>query len=64
VLKGRLSSQAPEIDGSVYLSECDPASVRSGDFLDVDIIDARGYDLVARPASLAVSSAGARPWRP
>jgi len=32
VLKARLSTQAPEIDASVYLTECDPSSFRPGDF--------------------------------
>jgi ribosomal protein S12 methylthiotransferase len=50
VLKARLQSQAPDIDASVYLTECDPSSVRSGDFVEADIVGARDYDLVARPA--------------
>jgi len=33
----------------VYLTECDPSSLRSGDFTDVEIVGARGYDLIARP---------------
>jgi ribosomal protein S12 methylthiotransferase len=49
VLKGRLMTQAPDIDAVVYLTECDPSSFRAGDFTDVDIVDARGYDLIARP---------------
>ncbi|MEW6323487.1 MAG: 30S ribosomal protein S12 methylthiotransferase RimO [Acidobacteriota bacterium] len=50
VLRGRLATQAPEIDPVVYLSDCDPAEVRPGDFLDATVIAARDYDLVARPA--------------
>ena len=51
VLKGRLSTQAPDIDASVYLTECDPSGFRAGDFAEVEIVGARGYDLVARPIS-------------
>lgn len=42
VLIGRLASQAPDIDGVVYLSECEAAP---GDFVDVVITDASEYDL-------------------
>ena len=49
VLRGRLEGQAPEIDPHVFLTDVDPATVRSGDFLDVEIVGADGYDLVARP---------------
>ena len=49
VLKGRLSSQAPDIDASVFLTDCDPSSLRPGDFADVEIVGARDYDLLARP---------------
>jgi ribosomal protein S12 methylthiotransferase len=49
VLKARLASQAPEIDASVYLTECEPSSLKAGDFAQVEIVGARGYDLLARP---------------
>jgi len=49
VVKGRLASQAPEIDASVFLTDCDPSSFGPGDFADVQIVGARGYDLLARP---------------
>ena len=49
VLQGRLPSQAPEIDPVVYLTECDPSEFRPGVFLEVEIVGAEGYDLVARP---------------
>jgi ribosomal protein S12 methylthiotransferase len=52
VLKARLASQAPEIDASVYLTECDPSSFRPGDFAQVEIVGARGHDLLARPVVL------------
>jgi ribosomal protein S12 methylthiotransferase len=49
VLKARLASQAPDIDASVFLTECDPSRHRAGDFTEVDIVGARGYDLIGRP---------------
>src|SRR5438105_4943386 len=49
VLKGRLATQAPDIDASVYLTECDPSQFRPGEFADVEIVGARDYDLIARP---------------
>ena len=52
VFTGRLSGQAPEIDPQVYLTEADPATLVAGQFLDVEIVGASGYDLVARPLDL------------
>jgi ribosomal protein S12 methylthiotransferase len=49
VLRGRLASQAPDIDASVYLTDCDPSGYRSGDFVEVTVVGARDYDLIARP---------------
>jgi ribosomal protein S12 methylthiotransferase len=49
VLKARLATQAPDIDASVFLTECDPSSLRAGDFAQVEIVGARDYDLIARP---------------
>jgi ribosomal protein S12 methylthiotransferase len=49
VLRGRLQGHAPDIDPQVYLTDIDPESVQAGDFLDVEIVGADGYDLVARP---------------
>ena len=49
VLRARLSTQAPDIDASVYLAECDPSAFRGGDFVEVEIIGSRDYDLIARP---------------
>jgi ribosomal protein S12 methylthiotransferase len=49
VLKARLASQAPDIDASVYLTECDPSRYRAGDFAEVEIVGAWEYDLMARP---------------
>ena len=50
VLKGRLMTQAPDIDAAVYLTECDPSRFRAGDFAEVEIVGANGYDLIARPS--------------
>ncbi len=49
VLRGRLSTQAPDIDASVYLTECDPSAYRAGDFVDVEVVGTRDYDLMVRP---------------
>ena len=49
VLRGRLSTQAPDIDASVYLTECDPSEYRAGDFVEVEVVGSRDYDLLVRP---------------
>jgi ribosomal protein S12 methylthiotransferase len=49
VVKARLSTQAPDIDASVFLTECDPSAFAPGDFAQVEIVDAREYDLIGRP---------------
>jgi ribosomal protein S12 methylthiotransferase len=54
VLRGRLSTQAPDIDAVVYLTECDPSAYRAGDFAEVEIVGAKDYDLLARPVGLGV----------
>jgi ribosomal protein S12 methylthiotransferase len=51
ILRGRLSTQAPDIDGAVFLTDCDPSAYRGGDLVPVEIVDAREYDLVARPTT-------------
>src|SRR5581483_6524682 len=51
VLRGRLESQAPDIDASVVLTDCDPSAYRAGDFVQVELVGARDYDFVARPVS-------------
>ena len=53
VLRARLSTQAPDIDASVYLTECDPSAYPGGDFVEVEIVGARDYDLLARPVNPA-----------
>jgi ribosomal protein S12 methylthiotransferase len=49
VVQGRLAGQAPEIDPVVYLTDCDPSSLKKGAFIDVEIVGAQEYDLIARP---------------
>ena len=49
VVQGRLPGQAPEIDPVVYLTDCDPSAFARGSFIDVEIVGAHDYDLVARP---------------
>ncbi len=51
VLQGRLPGQAPDIDPVVYLTECDPSSFPMGTFVDVEIVGAQNYDLIARPVA-------------
>jgi ribosomal protein S12 methylthiotransferase len=55
VLKARLATQAPDIDSSVFLTECDPSSLPVGGFLEVEIVGSRKYDLVARPLQTRTS---------
>ncbi len=57
VLRGRLMTQAPDIDPAVYLTECDPSQYRSGDFVEVEIVGAREYDLLVRPCPSVPSAA-------
>jgi ribosomal protein S12 methylthiotransferase len=49
VLRARLATQAPDIDSLVYLTECDPSTLATGSLIDVEIVGARQYDLIARP---------------
>jgi ribosomal protein S12 methylthiotransferase len=49
VLRARLPTQAPDIDASVFLTDCDPSDYRPGDLVDVEIVGAKGYDLLVRP---------------
>ena len=49
VWRGRLAGQAPEIDPVVYLTDADPELLVPGRLLDVEIVGADEYDLVARP---------------
>jgi ribosomal protein S12 methylthiotransferase len=50
VLRGRLASQAPDIDPLVYLTECDPSAYAAGQLVEGEVVGAQGYDLLVRPA--------------
>jgi ribosomal protein S12 methylthiotransferase len=50
VLRGRLASQAPDIDPLVYLTECDPSAYAAGELVEGEVVGAQGYDLLVRPA--------------
>jgi TRAM domain-containing protein len=54
-LRARLESQAPDIDPLVYLTDCDPASIPAGTFIEAEIVGREGYDLLARPLSVTAS---------
>jgi ribosomal protein S12 methylthiotransferase len=58
VLQGRLAGQAPEIDPLVFLTEGDPETLKPGDLVTGEIVEARGYDLVVRVDE------GVSDWRP
>jgi len=55
VLRARLESQAPEIDPVVYLTDCNPADIPTGTFIDAEIVGSHSYDLIARPLSVTTS---------
>jgi len=46
---GRTGGQAPEVDGRTFLTGFGSASVRAGDIVEVEIVDADDYDLTGRP---------------
>jgi ribosomal protein S12 methylthiotransferase len=49
VWTGRLEGQAPDIDSTVVLTECDPSTLTPGALVDAQVVGAAGYDLIARP---------------
>ena len=51
VVTGRLAGQAPDIDSQVIFTVCDPSVMVPGQIVSARIVAARGYDLVASPAS-------------
>jgi ribosomal protein S12 methylthiotransferase len=55
VVTGRLASQAPDIDSPVIFTECDPSGMIPGQIISARIVAARGYDLVASPASTSLA---------
>jgi len=52
ILKARLATQAPDIDASVYLTDCDPSGYGPGDFVEIEIVGAKDYDLIGRPLAV------------
>src|SRR3954470_21721005 len=50
VLQGRLEGQAPDIDPVVFLTDCDSEAYSAGQLVRARIVEAKGYDLVAKPA--------------
>ena len=55
VLRARLEGQAPDIDPVVYLTDCDPSELSTGQFVTAEIVSSREYDLVARPIEVTAS---------
>lgn len=51
VWKGRLETQAPEIDAAVYFTEADPSTLRPGQFVDALVVGSQDYDLIVKPAA-------------
>jgi ribosomal protein S12 methylthiotransferase len=61
LLQGRLATQAQEIDGRVLINDLGPLEaqleeLRPGDFLEVEITDYQGSDLIARACSRNLKS--------
>jgi ribosomal protein S12 methylthiotransferase len=48
LLRGRLESQAPEIDGQVFINDYDGAEPKPGEFRWATVSESADYDLVAR----------------
>jgi ribosomal protein S12 methylthiotransferase len=48
LLTGRLSTQAPEIDGAVMIADTSERPLLPGTFALCEITEAHAYDLVAR----------------
>jgi ribosomal protein S12 methylthiotransferase len=48
LLSGRLEQQAPEVDGVVIINDIEDSArvIQAGDFVDVEIREVAGYDLV------------------
>lgn len=52
LLQGRLRSQAPEIDGALYIQD-GPDGLQPGDLVTVEVTEAHEYDLVGRVVETA-----------
>ena len=55
VMRGRLEGHAPDIDPLVYLTDCDPAELTAGTFIEAEIVGSKDYDLLARPLAVTIS---------
>jgi ribosomal protein S12 methylthiotransferase len=48
LLKGRMETQAPDIDGHVLINDTGEQPVRNGEFYQVEITESMEYDLIGR----------------
>jgi ribosomal protein S12 methylthiotransferase len=48
LLEGRMPTQAPDIDGVVYINDTDDKPLQPGTIVDVEITEAHTYDVVGR----------------
>ena len=48
LLKGRMETQAPDIDGQVLINDTGEQAVRNGEFYKVEITESMEYDLIGR----------------
>ena len=48
LLKGRMETQAPDIDGQVLINDTGEQAVRGGEFYQVEITESMEYDLIGR----------------
>ena len=48
LLKGRMQTQAPDIDGHVLINDAGDEPVRNGEFYQVEITESMEYDLIGR----------------
>jgi ribosomal protein S12 methylthiotransferase len=48
LLKGRMETQAPDIDGHVLINDTGEEPVRNGEFYQVEITESMDYDLIGR----------------
>jgi ribosomal protein S12 methylthiotransferase len=48
LLKGRMETQAPDIDGHVLINDAGERAVQSGEFHEVEITESMEYDLIGR----------------
>ena len=48
LLKARMETQAPDIDGHVLINDAGDRDVRPGEFHQVEITESMEYDLIGR----------------